>query len=753
MGPLGQTLGSALSQRLGGLPLGWNNPNNVYNSYAVQRSLAEHNQRMAMLGKNDGSIFADATRAVMRAANIKASPLLMKELTDFGGQTFGMAANMFLGSDEGARLYDQMTLGRGQGALGKFINDYGRFAYDQRTGSYGLSKETFERITGSIDRDFGGDKRSTRAAGLSTGELGELVRELGTRGFLGGDPGGKTGEAGISEQITKIKRALDDKVKAVAALKEVFGAAGEPNAPIPKLLNALEAMTGGSQQLSGQKMESIVRGLKTASDSSGIGLQQVSAFLEMNSKLLSAAGINSAFAAPITERQMLTHSALAQTGALGTPSWGLLSQTQLAGLQAAQETRAVGSTTANLLGAVSRLRAQGMQFAGGKDADLLRDFANEAQAGIMGKATKAFSAMDAAQQARLLATGFGMSAQSAEAELRSRDANSEFVYNTGAQAHVANMQVLEFGRRSRGLTSGIFSRFLTERGADAGRAGKIGMDLSDKLYDSLLQMDNASRNDRDKRTQALAAAARAQLLTTGGPDAAKLVNDPQALAQMVNQFYDSMNEQFKATNGVSLNNFLTLNAPEVRAAREANAKRNKVLASIQSNFAGANMSAGMRVADALLTYSSDASQTGVESVFKALNVKDSKAIDADTKKVFAGLMQSRKDLYDQYFDQSGALKGGITQADAEKGIKAGMAAIDKQLKDWVGGDAKRQELVDDLLQKQKAQDQQAGTTTGLQLMIDKLVLKTAGGKELDLEKATSEPTEAKKSDSVDSASV
>lgn len=745
LGPLGEPLAALAANFMGGQPIGWNNTNNLYMSFAARQALNQHNARMSELGRADSQHVVGAVQAAARLGDIRLSPQVLDELRRNSSGITGFVASNFLGTDEGARIYDTLMGGRSSAALGKFVSDYGRYALDSGTGRVGLSDASFKRVTAALSAEYGGQNRFTRGGGLSLGEVGELTRELGSRGFLG---------AGKDEasQLAGIKRALDDKIKAVVALKEVFGAAGEPNAPLPKLLNALEAMTGGSQQFNGGRLESIVRNLKTASETSGVGLQQVSALLEMNSKMLSSAGINSAFAAPITERQMLTHLALAQTGALQTPAWGLLSQSQLAGLQAAQETRAVGSASANLLGAVARLRAQGQKMGQGGDADLLLAFASESQAGRLGPASARLAGMDTAQQTALLAGAFGMSAQSASAELRYRDANAEFVYNTNAQAHVAGMQALEFGRKTRGQTSARISGLLTERGMSSAAAGRLSGGLSERLYETLLGMDNVTRNDAAKREGILAKVAETHLRTTGGQEAAGVAGNSAVMTQLGSQFYNELNEVFRATNGVSLNNFLTINSPEVRAAREANAQRNKVLNTLQSSFAGANMSPGMRVADALLSYSSDASQSGLETVFKALNIRSTTADAADTKKVLGTLMENRRQLYDQYFDTGGSLRAGVTKDEAAAGLKKGMAAINQQLDSWVGDNKDRQALVAEILRRQQA-DGGAEKNTTLQLAVENMTIRTAGGREIELNKGESEPTEAKSRESVDGNEV
>lgn len=748
LGDSGRLLAQAASSFLGGMPMGWNNPNNLYSNYAAQQKLTQHNKRMQSMAAMDADKIQGFARSAMRLADMdpteKKNADLLTEIGKSGSNAFGFVSGMFLNTDAGARALDRYSGGAWQMPVNKFISDFGRRAYDPLTGSYGYSDDTVARTSKHLMDVYSGENRATRGAGLSAGTIGELTRELGSRGFIGGPEAGLTGEKAMASQMTNIKRALDDKVKAVTALKEIFGGAGEPDAPLAKLLNALEAMTGGSQQISGKRLEGVVRGIKNAADTAGIGLQQASAFLDMNSKLLTSQGLNAAFAAPITQSQMLTHAALGQTGALQTSSWGLLNQAQLSGLQASQEMRATGSTTANLLGAVSRLKSQGQTMTGGQDAKLLQQFATEAEAGIIGPATKAMAGMDAAKQTQLLASSFGISARSAEARLQARDANMEQIYGTNAQQHVAMMQVLEFGNVMRATTGGKASHYLTASGMkDVGRADKLGKDLAGHLYETTLNMSNAERNDNTKRSAALQKAARTYLQANGGADAAKLAGDDKALLLMTDEIYDSMNEAYKRSNGVSLNNFLTLNAPEVRAARAANERRNKIIGSMESSVAGANQSAGMRLADALLSYGQKADTSGVDVILKTLNIKDDKRVNEDTKKMFVGLMDARQKLYGQFFKDTGELKEGVSQKQAEEGLKLGMGAINKQLEGWAGKDKDRKAFVEELIEKQRMTDKAAGGASSMQLTIAKLVLKAAGGKELDLGAAESDETEAK----------
>jgi hypothetical protein len=221
-------------------------------------------------------------------------------------------------------LLDAMAGPRGsiQGMAGQLMRA-NRYTLDPVTGRMGASAETNTALTQELfDQMYSGDNYQ-RMNGIRAGEAGQMFSELQARGLMGLgsvrdrqraailDVQGSGGlqealsDAGISRQIndaseltnqeinklaqtdavqskmtsadaSRIKDRLQGYSASLAAMREVFGENGDPNAPIPKLIGALEGLTQGNiQKFDSNNLNTMVRDLQSMSQMSGLSVDQL----------------------------------------------------------------------------------------------------------------------------------------------------------------------------------------------------------------------------------------------------------------------------------------------------------------------------------------------------------------------------------------------------------------------------------------------------------------------------------------------
>lgn len=156
----------------------------------------------------------------------------------------------------------------------------------------------------------------------------------------------------------KVANKIKEFSGAVAAIREIFGDNGNPNAPMPALLAALDALTQGSMaQMSTGKVESTLRQMRLAARDSGIGMEQLMGMAgEMN-----AYGDTLGIARPIsmqnTVNAALMTQAMRQAGSFDRPVFGRMDQATAARETAMRiqqgDASGVGKTLASMARAVA----------------------------------------------------------------------------------------------------------------------------------------------------------------------------------------------------------------------------------------------------------------------------------------------------------------------------------------------------------------------------------------------------------------
>jgi hypothetical protein len=296
---------------------------------------------------------------------------------------------------------DELGGQRGSAAvMARGIALAGRYRLDPVTGRLGTSAESGGQLARTLYRDMYEQNDPRAMAGLSAGQAGSLFDELTRRGLLGAaTPRQAVGElatarraewerlaqgAGVTlptdtrdltpEQIDKLKldpavaeklRSFDaDKVKqslrayasAVSAVRDLFGDAGRPNAPMSALISGLEALTQGQlSQLDPGDAARMVRETHALSRVTGVGIDTALMMQQHAAARAEQLGLNPVFGVQAMQGGLAWAGAYRALGGASSHAWGRLNADALAQLDVNLRTQAVASPLANMMAAASRV--------------------------------------------------------------------------------------------------------------------------------------------------------------------------------------------------------------------------------------------------------------------------------------------------------------------------------------------------------------------------------------------------------------
>ena len=157
------------------------------------------------------------------------------------------------------------------------------------------------------------------------------------------------------------KRSADAVKKytgAVAAVREIFGDNGNPNAPMPALLAALDHLShGASMQMDPKKIEASLRQMQMLAKESGVGFQQLAAMSAQMGAMGDALGI----AKSTTMQNQVTALAgiktMRDTGAFSTPMFGAMTQEEAGQMLAQNLQHGDASDNARTMAAMASIYA------------------------------------------------------------------------------------------------------------------------------------------------------------------------------------------------------------------------------------------------------------------------------------------------------------------------------------------------------------------------------------------------------------
>lgn len=280
----------------------------------------------------------------------------------------------------------------------------GRYAIDPVTGRSGFSADTSSQVAKhSFELMFGPGADITQMRGLGAGRLGQMFDEMQRRGLGVGrmsrdqyrnelaKESASAGDTSVDDAIkeldklagpeldsrirnfeaSRISRRLKEMVGVVSAMRDIFGEAGHPDAPMSQLIEGINVLSqGGMNQVSPARLEAMVRETANIARRTGIGLDNMMQLTAGGSALAQQMGINPLFAVQATNQAAAFGRAFGNiTGGATAPGRQGQEFVTLAGQRLALQ--ASNSMVANQLSVVRRLEQEAGGFAAGTEAEAM----------------------------------------------------------------------------------------------------------------------------------------------------------------------------------------------------------------------------------------------------------------------------------------------------------------------------------------------------------------------------------------------
>lgn len=168
----------------------------------------------------------------------------------------------------------------------------------------------------------------------------------------------------------RMKRSIKTYTHAVAAMRDIFGDMGHPDAPMQQLVAGLEAMTlGSSHQMDQGKMSMMVRQTYNLAKQSGVTLDNALILQQHAAQRAQYLGIEPIFAVQATQGALAFGGAYRGQGHAAHTAWGVYSADQMQQLDLNARVQASDSNMANQLATIMRIHDQVGGFEEGSKAD------------------------------------------------------------------------------------------------------------------------------------------------------------------------------------------------------------------------------------------------------------------------------------------------------------------------------------------------------------------------------------------------
>ena len=129
----------------------------------------------------------------------------------------------------------------------------------------------------------------------------------------------------VNVDAEKTANTLEGYLDAVAAVRDIFGDNGNPNAPMSELIATLNGLTGGAQgQLSGSKVANQLRQMQTLAKETGTGQAELLQMHAQSDAMSRSLGLTAADAMRGTTGALLAKKVMTETGQFSNPSYGAL---------------------------------------------------------------------------------------------------------------------------------------------------------------------------------------------------------------------------------------------------------------------------------------------------------------------------------------------------------------------------------------------------------------------------------------------
>jgi hypothetical protein len=401
---------NAIMSKAGMAGIGVGHGQNMYDRLQSQEFYKRLQDSQAEAAKQDRSSFMGTMRGM---ALLTGQPFTPQMQTAAGHiSDLAVSASPFLAPMFGD-VIDQLHGRRGSAMImQQRMASAGRYRLDPTTGQMGMSNKSLKRLNENIMEDFYSDEKIGEMKGISAGQLGSLYGELSLRGMIAGSAfrpsisaadltknmsaddavalakkagvknirKGRDGQVDLSgmrsddlEKLTnaatkdtefmekldtnKVKRSLKSHLEAITAMRDIFGDAGKPNAPIPELMRALDAMSMGSMgQVDAGRLARTVRQTYYLAKSAGINADTAMLIQQDAAVHGRQLGIEAPFAMTATQHALAFNATLRSSGAFATPVFGGMTEAQMTQFGRKLTTQGIASNLGTRFGTLARMR-------------------------------------------------------------------------------------------------------------------------------------------------------------------------------------------------------------------------------------------------------------------------------------------------------------------------------------------------------------------------------------------------------------
>lgn len=435
---------------------------NLYDQLRAKQQFANQFSAMTRGSQIDRETYFDMARGI---ANLSGTQFGFREARAAEAFSGDMAAAAPFIQAMAPDLFDRLHGQRGSARMmAGQLSDAGRYGLDPVTGQRGMSVDSVDRMTSRLFEDlYGPTANIGEMRGLTAGRTGQLFSEMQRRGLMGG--GGReqllsdmSAREGVSvsdlvsrpgfensmrdADTSRVKERLTSMAGAVSAMQDLFGEMGETNAPLPKLLNAIEALTqGGMSSMSPEKIEQMVRQASNVVRAAGASMESLFQLSGAMTGRTDALGLDRSFATKSAVGGFAFADAYGRTMG-GVRGYGLMGKDQLTMLGAQLEANASASPLTNRNAAVLRLADEFKGVAADTDAAALVAALKSGQDTFVGKDGRKRNTAMSNGELRQLLEGSGVKLSDYERLVGQTAANQETLSK--------NDQLTGLARRAQG---------------------------------------------------------------------------------------------------------------------------------------------------------------------------------------------------------------------------------------------------------------------------------------------------------------
>lgn len=607
--------------QVGMVPMGVGHDQNVYDRMMAQRFTQMQMDAMRMAAESDRAAMMQTMRGM---AAMTGTPFGAEQRYAAQALTNRMVAFAPMSAYMMPDVMDQMGGLRGSATvLASRMMDAGRYRIDPVTGLMGMSAESGGRITRDIYTDLFSPNNLRQMRGVSAGQAGALFQELQMRGMVGtaateggfggyraddprsaafratqelgfqqpseliraarnvgvdlnkplsgGDLDKLAGDSAVSDRMRsfdadKIKRTLKNYAGTVAAMRDIFGDMGKPNAPMNELMAGLEALTQGSMaQLDPQRAGMMARQTYNLARQTGVTLDNALVMQQHAAARGQQLGLEPIFAVQAAQGGLAFGGAYRAQGHAANTAWGMMNSDQLTQLDVNLRQQAAASGMANRLGTVMRLSQAAGGFTAGSDAARMVAAIRAGTTEFQDASGKLRSLNMSDQELIRMMTGAkaGITEGDVMALLGQTDTNREAIERFGIGGTVRRAQRDEL----RSFVGFRMTETLAGRLGDVGIKadqevlGRVGQSAAQRIF----AMSTADIRDTQRREAGISSILEDELSKAGyGPALQRMpkAEKDRFLRQTADRFFGHTNQKLVGSIYASYGNILNVHAAQ-----------------------------------------------------------------------------------------------------------------------------------------------------------------------------------------------